>query len=106
MCPNDQAKSPKRRNESRLLLLAIGTILIVGAAAVSFVLFERSDVSHMYGLPIPSQRLDTPYIPSHPTIVQKMVEMADLTEDDVVYDLGCGDGRILIAAAKQSGCRD
>lgn len=34
-----------------------------------------------------------------------MLEMAQVTKDDVVYDLGCGDGRIVIAAAKKYGCR-
>ena len=34
-----------------------------------------------------------------------MLELAGVTRDDVVYDLGCGDGRILVAAAKKAGCR-
>ena len=40
-----------------------------------------------------------------PDAVQKMLEMAEVTKEDVVYDLGCGDGRIVIAAAKKYGCR-
>lgn len=40
-----------------------------------------------------------------PDAVDKMLEMAEVTKDDVVYDLGCGDGRIVIAAAKKYGCR-
>lgn len=38
-------------------------------------------------------------------VVTHMLEMADIRSDDVVYDLGCGDGRILIAAAERYGCR-
>jgi len=38
-------------------------------------------------------------------VVEKMLEMAEVTKDDVVYDLGCGDGRIVVAAAKKYGCR-
>jgi ribosomal protein L11 methylase PrmA len=34
-----------------------------------------------------------------------MLEMGQVTKDDVVYDLGCGDGRILVAAATRYGCR-
>lgn len=34
-----------------------------------------------------------------------MLELAGVRQDDVVYDLGCGDGRILVAAAKKYGCR-
>jgi SAM-dependent methyltransferase len=40
-----------------------------------------------------------------PEAVEKMLELAGVTKDDVVYDLGCGDGRIPIAAAKKYGCR-
>jgi len=37
--------------------------------------------------------------------VDKMLEMARVTKDDVVYDLGCGDARFLVTAAKKYGCR-
>lgn len=37
--------------------------------------------------------------------VKKMLEMAEVEEDDVVYDLGCGDGRIIAAAAGEFGAR-
>lgn len=42
---------------------------------------------------------------TQPHVVQKMLEVAAVTKDDVVYDLGSGDGRILIAAAKKYGAR-
>ena len=38
-------------------------------------------------------------------VVARMLELARVGPEDVVYDLGCGDGRILIAAAKNYGCR-
>jgi len=38
-------------------------------------------------------------------VVERMLEMAGVTKDDVVYDLGCGDGRILVTAARKYGCR-
>jgi hypothetical protein len=41
-----------------------------------------------------------PYVPSKPEIVQKMLEIAKVKPNDVVYDLGCGDGRILIKAVE------
>ncbi len=37
--------------------------------------------------------------PSSPSVVEEMLNMAGVTRDDVVYDLGCGDGRVVIAAA-------
>jgi len=39
------------------------------------------------------------YEPSAPEVVNAMLELAAVTDKDVVYDLGCGDGRIVIAAA-------
>jgi len=42
-----------------------------------------------------------PYVPTPLSVVDKMLEMADLDEDDVLYDIGCGDGRIVINAAKK-----
>ena len=41
-----------------------------------------------------------PYVPSPLNIVKKMLELAGAGEDDVVYDLGCGDGRILFTAVE------
>lgn len=38
-------------------------------------------------------------------VVDRMLKMAEVTKDDVVYDLGCGDGRIVVTAAKKYGCR-
>ena len=46
-----------------------------------------------------------PYVPTPPDIVDRMLNLAQVTKNDVVYDLGCGDGRIVIAAAKQYGAR-
>ena len=44
-------------------------------------------------------------VPTPHDVVAKMLEVAKVTKDDMVYDLGCGDGRIVIAAAKSYGCR-
>jgi SAM-dependent methyltransferase len=49
--------------------------------------------------------LNAPFITTSDAVVEKMIEAAELTPDDVAYDLGCGDGRIIIAAALQTGCR-
>ena len=46
-----------------------------------------------------------PYIPSSPEVVDRMLTLAKVGPRDVVYDLGCGDGRIVIAAAKKYGAR-
>lgn len=46
-----------------------------------------------------------PYVPTPQEVVDKMLDMAKVGKNDVVYDLGCGDGRIVITAAKQRGAR-
>src|SRR6266581_2324719 len=46
-----------------------------------------------------------PYVPTPWVIVDEMLKLADIRRDDVVYDLGSGDGRLVIAAAKRFGAR-
>ena len=46
-----------------------------------------------------------PFVATPIPVVEKMLEMAKVTKDDVVYDLGCGDGRMLIVAAEKYGAR-
>jgi SAM-dependent methyltransferase len=49
--------------------------------------------------------LDVPYVPSPNPVVDGMLKLAGVSAGDTVYDLGCGDGRIVIAAAKAYGAR-
>jgi precorrin-6B methylase 2 len=46
-------------------------------------------------------KLDVPYVPTPEPVVEQMLELADVGPKDVVYDLGSGDGRIVVAAAKR-----
>jgi outer membrane protein assembly factor BamB len=48
---------------------------------------------------------DAVFVPSPPEVVDRMLALAKVTADDVVYDLGCGDGRIVIAAARKYRAR-
>jgi ribosomal protein L11 methylase PrmA len=50
-------------------------------------------------------KLDVPYVPTPQPVVDKMLELANVTEKDVLYDLGSGDGRIVVTAAKEHGAR-
>ena len=52
----------------------------------------------------PAENL-APYIPTPQLVVEKMLEAAHLKPGDVVYDLGAGDGRIVITAAQEFGAR-
>jgi cyclopropane fatty-acyl-phospholipid synthase-like methyltransferase len=46
-----------------------------------------------------------PFVPSPMYVVQKMIEVAEIKKGDILYDMGSGDGRIVIEAAKQYGIR-
>jgi len=45
------------------------------------------------------------FVPTPPEVATRMLELAEVTKDDVLYDLGSGDGRIVILAAKRHGAR-
>lgn len=53
----------------------------------------------------PARKLDVWYVPTPVEIVDRMLDVAHVRAGDVVYDLGCGDGRMVIAAAKKFGTR-
>ena len=53
----------------------------------------------------PKRTPDSVYVPTPDDVVAKMLEVVGVTKDDLVYDPGCGDGRIVITAAKKYGCR-
>ena len=52
-----------------------------------------------------SDEPDVVYVPTPQEVVDKMLEIAKVTKDDLLYDLGCGDGRFVVTAAKRYGCR-
>ena len=53
----------------------------------------------------PLRTPDVIYVPTPPEVVHAMLTAAKVTKNDVVYDLGCGDGRIVVTAAKEFGAR-
>ncbi|MGM0532652.1 MAG: SAM-dependent methyltransferase [Bacteroidota bacterium] len=48
-----------------------------------------------------AQELDVPYVSTPPSVVKKMLDVANVGDDDYVIDLGCGDGRIVVSAAQR-----
>ena len=64
-------------------------------------------LSLVFALPQEPQlrKPDVVYVPTPPAVVEAMLKMANVSSSDVVYDLGCGDGRIPIAAAQKYGAR-
>jgi tRNA G37 N-methylase Trm5 len=53
----------------------------------------------------PQKEPDVIYVPTPQEVVDKMLELAEVKKSDLVYDLGCGDGRIVVTAAKKFGAK-
>jgi SAM-dependent methyltransferase len=76
---------------SRLLASSLLAVLLAGAAAAQ--------------TPQPKRAPDVIFVPTTDAAVDAMLKLANIKKTDVVYDLGCGDGKIVIAAAKNYGAR-
>jgi len=50
-------------------------------------------------------RVEPPWVPSPMSMVRGMLTLAEVGPGDVVYDLGCGDGRMIVSAAQRYGAR-
>ncbi|MCL4640418.1 MAG: class I SAM-dependent methyltransferase, partial [Olivibacter sp.] len=48
---------------------------------------------------------DVPYVPTKQEVVEAMLTLANVGPNDMLYDLGCGDGRIVVTAAKKFGAK-
>ena len=82
-------------NISRWMLAGLFVALTVTPSRVSL---ERS--AHAQDAPFDNKKI-VPFVPSPQEVVDKMIELAGVKKGDVVYDMGSGDGRIVIAAAKK-----
>lgn len=81
--------------DRRRFLLSASALALAGCAGQE----------NMFDPPPPTRTPDVPYVPTRQDVVEEMLRMAAVTRDDVVYDLGCGDGRIVITAAQKFGAR-
>jgi len=77
-----------------------------GSQTVTGIMRSRTTAKQQAGqVKKPSRKPDVIFVPTPQEVVDKMLEMAQVKKDDLVYDLGCGDGRIVVTAAKRYGCR-
>ncbi|MFW5831886.1 MAG: SAM-dependent methyltransferase, partial [Prolixibacteraceae bacterium] len=74
-------------------LLFFQKVALVAFSALVAFLFSSTSVF--------AQNLDVAYVPTPHDVVERMLDMAGVGPGDYVVDLGCGDGRIVIAAAKR-----
>ncbi len=80
-----------------LFVVAIAVAVLAGPPAVARLAGQSQ------AIPAPASL--APYVPTPEDVVDRMLQLAKVTKNDVVYDLGCGDGRIVVAAAKKYGAR-
>lgn len=84
-------------------IAALGLIAALGATSTQAA--ERAASPTQAATQAPSRTPDVIYVPTPEEVVDAMLKVAKVGKDDVVYDLGCGDGRIVITAAKKYGAR-
>jgi SAM-dependent methyltransferase len=77
------------------------TLLHGAAALAGLALAPATTLPALAQPPLPK----VPYVTTPQDVVDRMLSMARVGRDDVVYDLGCGDGRIVISAARRYGAR-
>jgi SAM-dependent methyltransferase len=94
---------------SRLLrcLLALGFLLALAAPLATPSVAQTPDTTTSLPFVTTTDTVDSdvPYVPTSPEVVERMLEVANVSSEDVVYDLGSGDGRFPITAAKRYGAR-
>jgi ribosomal protein L11 methylase PrmA len=81
---------------SRLIALGLAAAVLAAPAAAS---------AQATATQTPTRRPDVIYVPTPEEVVEAMLQVAKVTKNDVVYDLGTGDGRIPVLAAKKYGAR-
>jgi SAM-dependent methyltransferase len=83
----------------------IAAIPLLGLAPASAQGAKKAPAVKAPPKPAPDRSPDVVFVPTPQEAVDKMLEMAEVKKTDLVYDLGCGDGRIVVTAAKRYGVR-
>ncbi len=88
------------------VLSLAGSLLVLGLLAASSPSVVRAQPAPAPGVaPAEAPKPDVIFVPTPQAVVDKMLEMAQVKKGDVLYDLGCGDGRIVVTAAKRYGIK-
>jgi len=104
--PVPDSGAPNRKSRRNLVaILVFGCLFLLAGYYGRRQLLEQAANPKPIIDPAPRPRLNAPFIKSADSVVDAMVEIAQLTKDDIVFDLGCGDGRIIVTAALKSGCQ-
>jgi SAM-dependent methyltransferase len=92
----------------RMRVTALAILAVIVAACAAAQNAEVRQQTAQQPTPAPTQqpvKKDVPYVPTPQNVVDEMLTLANVTKDDVLYDLGCGDGRLVITAVKKFGAK-
>ena len=81
----------KEKNTLQLIILSLLSLAFIGTELIAQEECRQESLA--------------PFVPTPMEIVEKMLEVAEVNKNDIVYDLGCGDGRIVVMAAEKYGAR-
>ena len=84
----------------RRVLAALGSLGAAACARLPVPMEPAGESSSGFFVPA-----SPPFVPTQPAVMDAMLSLAEIGPRDVVYDLGCGDGRLVIAACKRFGAR-
>jgi SAM-dependent methyltransferase len=90
---------------NKLAKIWLSAFAILASLAVSTVYSQIETRPKREQTPPKPVRTDVPYVPTPPETVKAMLKVANVGKDDIVYDLGCGDGRIVVSAVKDFGAK-
>ncbi|HVL59163.1 MAG TPA: class I SAM-dependent methyltransferase [Burkholderiaceae bacterium] len=96
---------PRRGPVRRALAARAATAIAAAAIAATAACGSLAQPPSQAAQAAPQRAPDVPYEPSPPEVVDAMLQLAQVSPGDRLYDLGSGDGRIVIAAARRHGAR-
>ena len=100
---NASTEGPNRGCFPRLRVIVAASVLaVMGGGVWLYLRINTEPVDARY---VPPNGGHVMYLPTPQDVVERMLDMAEVSADDMVYDLGCGDGRVVVTAATIYGCR-
>ncbi len=87
------------------LILTLVFATIISASPMATTRGDEPHAEPQQAAETEDRKPDVHYVPTPQRVVNLMLELAEVSPNDLLYDLGCGDGRIVVTAAKKYGCK-